>query len=542
MSHVYEIELESPQVWIKLQASCRSVEQAAAFLGHRFGGCDPDPDRPELECDSPSFRVPRRLAECVDHIANWASIEDHLPGGWESSEFRLANGPYAWCESKSEDCDCRGDRGRLDLAYCSDFGTPDEAERSARKSRNVWRAGHIQSLRDILTKRQEAQRSNRETVVREPQREPKVQLFHCPVHREHHEYSQQTQQVLEAQLLALRLEIKAAHDRGDTTFTTIPPEMSEILRRRTQAKECANALVADSLEVPEVVYKYLPSDLIGKGPPGSLRATQILALNDKMECNFVTTTGDSENVPESLSFARSRVEEHLGTAISEEELLERAVTFGDMRLSTLVQEFLNPRVGVVSLSTDILVPTMWSHYARNTGVVVGYDSKVLRRLGLELRPVHYSEMAPVYEPARDDAIQLHFPDLERLEDDARSGREFNSTPILVSAELARMGAGWKNLSRLLFTKGQSWAYEKEVRLLVDLQEARDTGSCNNGWPIKVIDIPPDAIVEIHGSDSTDVATVRRTTEAARGDNLNGLLVGHLSSYAFRMQRTSDVRH
>ena len=529
-------------MWIKLQASCRSVEQAAAFLGSRFGGNDPDPDRLDLRYVSFSFRVPRQLSECVDHIANWASVKDCLPAGWESSEFLLAKGPYGWCESMSEDCDCRGDRGRLDLVYCSDFGTPDEAERRARRSRNAWRTGHIQGMRDILAQRQVAQRTNRESAVRDPLREPSVELFRCPVHQEHHEYSDSTERALAAQLLAVRSQMRAQNVRGETTFNAFSDGLTKHLRPRIQVQQCANALVAGGLDVPEVVYKYLPADLIGEGPPRSLRATQILALNDKMECNFVTMTGNSTDALEFLPLVQSRVEEHLGITISEEELLERAVRFSDLRLSTLVQEFLNPRVGVVSLSSDILVPTMWSHYAHNTGVVVGYDSAALRELGFELRPVHYSEMAPVYEPARDDAIQLNFPDLERMEDDARSGRETNGTPILASAELARLSAGWKNLSRLLFTKGQSWAYEKEVRLLVGLQDARDTGNCKDGWPIKVIDIPPDAIVEIRGSDSTSDTTLRHATDAARGDDLSGLTVGHLSSHAFRMQRTSAYRH
>ena len=243
-------------------------------------------------------------------------------------------------------------------------------------------------MRDILAKRQEAQRDNREPVVSEPQPEPSAELFRCPVHREHHECSDLTAQALDAQLLAIRLQMRAQDARGEATFRKVSAGLAEHLRPQIQAQECADALVAGGIDVPEVVYKYLPAELLGKGPPRSLRATQILALNDKMECNFVTMGDNSTDALEFLSLVRSRVEEHLGITVSEEELLERSVRFSELRLSTLVQEFLNPRVGVVSLSTDILVPTMWSHYARNTGVVVGYDAAALRGLGLELRPVH----------------------------------------------------------------------------------------------------------------------------------------------------------
>ena len=43
MYHLYEVVLESPQMWLKIQASCSSEEQATAFFGSRFGGNDPDP-------------------------------------------------------------------------------------------------------------------------------------------------------------------------------------------------------------------------------------------------------------------------------------------------------------------------------------------------------------------------------------------------------------------------------------------------------------------------------------------------------------------
>ena len=34
--------------------------------------------------------------------------------------------------------------------------------------------------------------------------------------------------------------------------------------------------------------------------------------------------------------------------------------------------------------------------------------------------------------------------------------------------------------------------------MVDLKHARDTGKSDGDWPIKVIDLPPAAIVEIYG--------------------------------------------
>ena len=204
---------------------------------------------------------------------------------------------------------------------------------------------------------------------------------------------------------------------------------------------------------------------------------------------------------------------------------------------------LNPLVGVVSLSTDLSVPTMWTHYALNTGIVVGYDTEVLRNLGFELRQVSYTEIAPVFEPTRGDVIQLQFADRERMEQETRAGRIGNGTPILGTVGLTQLGADWQALSQLLFVKGPSWEYEKEVRLLVDLQETRDTGEKDdNRWPIKVIDVPPEAIKEIYGGVRTSDADLTRAAELARGEDKCGPFVGHVSAHAFRIQKTGGVRH
>ena len=52
MYHLYEIVLESDQMWIKFQASCSSSEQALAFLEHRVRGW-----KDELSSSPSSCRV-----------------------------------------------------------------------------------------------------------------------------------------------------------------------------------------------------------------------------------------------------------------------------------------------------------------------------------------------------------------------------------------------------------------------------------------------------------------------------------------------------
>ena len=130
-----------------------------------------------------------------------------------------------------------------------------------------------------------------------------------------------------------------------------------------------------------------------------------------------------------------------------------------------------------------------------------------------------------------------------MDRDLRAGRNREGFPILASTKLAEFGASWKSLSRLLLVKGMSWAYEKEVRLLVDLEQARDTGrKDSNDWPIKVIDPTPEAIKKIYGGANTRDADVERAVQVARGENKRGLFVGRVSSHAFRIQKTGGVNY
>ena len=146
MHHLYEIVLESPQVWLKLQASCESPEQALAFFVSRFGGPDPNPPRPDLRYVSFSFLVPIRVSERSTEIANWEAIRDRFSTGWDDQEFRLGEGPYPWCETLSDDCDCHGTEGSLSVVYCSDLGVHEEAGKRASKSPNVRHDGWRQVM------------------------------------------------------------------------------------------------------------------------------------------------------------------------------------------------------------------------------------------------------------------------------------------------------------------------------------------------------------------------------------------------------------
>ena len=541
MYHLYEIVLESHQMWIKFQASCSLPEQAVAFLQSRLGGEDPNPPVPEYPYLS--FEIPTRLSERVHNIANWESVKDSFPDGWDEHEFRLAEGPYPWCESLSDDCDCHGGKGRLDIVYCSDFGLREDDAKRKTKSPNTWRSEYFQGLRRISRARQSAPRAVGNAAIGTRQEAPPQEGFYCQVDGRYHAYSEQVKRRVEANLAANGMEFATRSEEERRVLMANIQGITAHWLRTFQVQECADRLAEGRAEVPDVLYKYIPRERIGEGAPNSLRATQLLALNDDMECNVITMPDREMDAIDFLTLVHSRLKECLGIEASDEELLERSLHHGDLRLSTFIQEYLNPRVGVVALSTDLLVPTMWAHYARNTGIVVGYDAEVLRGLGFELRRVSYTDIAPIYEPSRGDVIQLNFTDRERMEQQVRAGSTARGTRVLGTVALTQLGADWKALSRLLFVKGTSWEYEKEIRLLVDLEEARDTGTKDsNCHPIKVIDIPPDAIKEIYRGPNTRDEDVARAVEAARGENKRGLFVGQVSSHAFRIQKSGGVQH
>ena len=139
--HLYEILLESSQMWVKIQSPCWSVEQAKMYFGVRFGGKDPTqpvpPDTPVPVNPHRTFNVPTMLSECTQSIANWDSVKDSFPSRWNGHEFRLVGEPYPWCEILADGCDCHGSEDELSSAYCSDFGLLEAVEKRASKSPNV---------------------------------------------------------------------------------------------------------------------------------------------------------------------------------------------------------------------------------------------------------------------------------------------------------------------------------------------------------------------------------------------------------------------
>ena len=368
--------------------------------------------------------------------------------------------------------------------------------------------------------------------------------FHCQVEGYHHAYSGQAKG--EARLYVDRLCAETL-TLNETDRRALLLQMASITAwqlRSIQSRECAAKLVEGKTGLPSILYKYIPMNRIDKGAPRSLRATQPSALNDDMECSIGPMGGTGANASRYRAAVGAKLKEYLGVTMSKGELAKLWVTSnGAMELSGFIREHLDSRVGVVSLSRDALVPTMWAHYAQNTGVVVGYDTEALTKLGFDLRSVIYLEVAPVYEPTRDDVVQAAFVDRESIERDAAAGKVVLGRPILCSVNLTTLSSDWRSLARLLFVKGREWAYEREVRLLVDLQQTRHTKKTDEyDQPIKVIDVPPEAIREIYRGPRTTRADIARAIKEARGENVKGLYERGTNFRNFRIQNTGGSRH
>ena len=368
--------------------------------------------------------------------------------------------------------------------------------------------------------------------------------FRCQVEGYHHAYSSRAKREAKLYLDSLSAEILTLDERRRRAVLSQMGNVAAWQLSSIQSRECAAKLVEGKTGIPSILYKYIPISRIGQGAPRSLRATQPSALNDVMECSIGSMGDTGADASRYRTAVGAKLEECLGVTMSEGELAKLWVTSnGDMELSGFIRKHLDSRVGVVSLSKNALVPTMWAHYAQNTGVVVGYDTESLSKLGFDLRSVIYLEIAPMYEPTKGDAIKAAFVDRESMERDAAAGKVVLGHHILCSVNLTRISPDWRSLARLLFVKGTEWAYEQEIRLLVDLEQTQDIEKPNEcGLPIKVIDVPPEAIREIYRGPRTSDADMARAIKEARGEDLEGLYTRGTKFRNFRIQKTGGSRH
>ena len=288
-------------------------------------------------------------------------------------------------------------------------------------------------------------------------------------------------------------------------------------------------------ELPDILYKYIPCQSLDYGLPRTLRATQPSALNDVMEGNIRTGMEGKMDREAWYDILSGQLEAIFREdTLSADELAKRKNLYGDPRISTIIREYLSQFVGVVSFSADPLIPTMWAHYAQNSGFVVGYNTERMKVLGVDLRRVLYLELAPAYTPTRDNLVRLDFVDEERREERARSGQEETGTPLLGSSiDFFELRRDWKELSKVLFVKGRAWESEKEIRLLVDLNATRHGGTdYEHGFPIQLLDVPTEVIEEVYVGFNTPKTAVARMVDVVGEGKWK---LKHTDAHAYRIK-------
>ena len=230
-----------------------------------------------------------------------------------------------------------------------------------------------------------------------------------------------------------------------------------------------------------ILYKYVSSGralmCIPEVGDGTLRATQPAALNDPFECAvrtpYIFPNAEEEN--RDLADVLTRINK--SKPVTEEDVQVARKKYGSLFTRQLFTEQVSTRFGIVSFTMEPFHPLMWSHYTSDgSGFVIGYDVTELSKLaGTEghLQNVTYGDHPP--------------PILGPI--------------VLVSPE--------SNLPKLLAAKSKHWSYEKEWRLIIELNRTIGTGETDiHGQPINLLQIPNEAVVSVYYTERTPSEHIR----------------------------------
>ena len=166
--HLYEILLESSQMWVKIQSPCVSVEQAMAYFGVRFGGEDPDPSVPvrpyrTFDIFRPCFRSAPKAS-----LTGMQSGTPFLRVGMSTSSGCSEN-PTLGVRPWQTVVTATDQRTNSAAAYCSDFGLAADVEQRASKSPNVRYAENLKQWEERAVARERSsgeQPPYRDAVIR----------------------------------------------------------------------------------------------------------------------------------------------------------------------------------------------------------------------------------------------------------------------------------------------------------------------------------------------------------------------------------------
>ena len=242
----------------------------------------------------------------------------------------------------------------------------------------------------------------------------------------------------------------------------------------------------------DILYKYVTADralaCLPEVGDGSLRATQPSALNDPFECalSFIvvnrngTAVESDETDEEELdrAYARGLTNINKDSPVAPCEVRKARKKYGSLFGRELTASQLSKRFGIVSLSEDHRNLLMWSHYTTDgSGFVIGYDAQQLQKFvgpNAHLKRVEYgTKLFPV-------GVSL---------DDAGVGpiKEPSDLPWYIPLAL----------------KSEHWEYEREWRLIVELNHTIGTGKTDHRHqPINIVRVPNEAVVSVHYTERT----------------------------------------
>lgn len=203
------------------------------------------------------------------------------------------------------------------------------------------------------------------------------------------------------------------------------------------------------------LYKYVTATTAKKILEGSIRFTQPGAFNDPFELlpQFIISEDIQDRIG-SFSFC---------VLSPRRKGLDRSHTPGDDQLRSDIQARnivadLNSSLGILCLSRNADSLLMWGHYAGEySGAVIEFDEK--HEFFKGLNPVKYQKRRPVFNLS-----------------------DFLDEPTPISD---------------LCVKSNSWAYEKEVRLVRSRKDLTDTGKVMNGYPVLTMNIPVECVKSVY---------------------------------------------
>ncbi len=244
------------------------------------------------------------------------------------------------------------------------------------------------------------------------------------------------------------------------------------------------------------LYKYVTINTLKRILDGRIRFTQPSAFNDPFELlpeiYYPPSIGDRKI---SIRFSLQARRRAKGEVEANPE--HDTDDCNDLVSREIIKE-LNSSIGILSLTQNDESLLMWSHYAdQYKGALIEFDD------------AHSFFCWPIEVEYRSKRPKKHISYYIEANE-----------PIPV-AELC--------------VKSQEWAYEKEVRVVLDLRDCKKDGECN-GFPIYVMGIPSEAIKTVTFGERTpvdqqrDVWTMLKDTRIALG-----LAAISFSGYGFRKE-------